>query len=68
MQSEIGRTPIAPLAAPPPEIDLRPRRRWGESLIQFGLWLTGVISILITLGIVAVLLIDALKPFSGSLK
>ena len=63
MQSEIGRTPIAPLAAPPPEIDLRPRRRWGESLIQFGLWLTGVISILITLGIVAVLLIDALAFF-----
>jgi len=63
MQSEISRTPVTTLPAPPPDLDLRPRRRWGESLIQFSLWLTGVVSILITLGIVAVLFIDALAFF-----
>lgn len=62
MQSEISRTSTRVLDAPP-QIDLRQRRRWGESLIQFSLWLTGVISILITLGIVIVLLIDALAFF-----
>ena len=63
MQREVSYTPATIRTVGSPEIDLRPRRRWGESLIQFSLWLTGVISILITLGIVVVLLFDALAFF-----
>jgi phosphate transport system permease protein len=63
MQTEIGRAPVINTPATAPEIDLRHRRRWGESLIQFSLWLTSVVSILITAGIVVVLLFDALAFF-----
>lgn len=63
MQSEISRMTATSLPAAPPEIDLRKRRRWGESLIQFSLWITGVISIFITLGIVLVLFVDAFAFF-----
>jgi phosphate transport system permease protein len=38
-----------------PQVDLRKRRRWGESLVQGFLFLCGAISILTTLGIVYVL-------------
>ncbi len=63
MQTDISRTAVTGMPASGIEIDLRPRRRWGESLIQFSLWFTGVISILITAGIVVVLLFDALVFF-----
>lgn len=63
MQTEIGRAPVVKAPATAPAIDLRHRRRWGESLIQFSLWLTGMVSILITAGIVVVLLFDALAFF-----
>jgi len=63
MQTEISHTPVMETPATRPAIDLRHRRRWGESIIQFSLWLTGVISILITAGIVIVLLFDALAFF-----
>ncbi|MFO7635213.1 MAG: phosphate ABC transporter permease subunit PstC [Caldilinea sp.] len=66
MQTEISRAPVLVAPAAEPEIDLRPRRRWGESLIQFSLWLSGIVSILITLGIVVVLLFDALAFFQRS--
>lgn len=63
MQTKVGPAPA--LQAMPTElgIDLRPRRRWGERLIELSLRLSGMVSILITAGIVVVLLFDALAFF-----
>lgn len=63
MQTELTRPVVATSAAVPSAIDLRPRRRWGERLIEFSMWLAGLASILITAGIVVVLLFDALAFF-----
>ncbi len=52
-----------PLPLPTAPVDLRRRPRRGEQVIQLFLWFSGLLSILITLGIVAVLLFDALAFF-----
>lgn len=46
-------------------IDLRRRARRGESLIQTGLFLCGLVSILTTVGIVVVLLEESLRFFAS---
>ncbi len=63
MQTEISRASSLAPSEVEVEIDLRRKRRWGESLIQFSLWICGILSIFITLGIVVVLLFDALAFF-----
>ncbi|MCS6845497.1 MAG: phosphate ABC transporter permease subunit PstC [Caldilineales bacterium] len=63
MQTELTRPAAAASVTTPATIDLRPKRRWGERLIEFSMWLSGLVSILITAGIVVVLLFDALAFF-----
>ncbi len=61
MQKDLSRTAVAP--AFDPAIDLRRRPRIGEQIIQISLLLCGLLSVLITVGIVVVLLFDALAFF-----
>lgn len=63
MQTQIGSAPTFKAMPAELTIDLRPRRRWGERLIELSLRLSGMVSILITAGIVVVLLFDALAFF-----
>lgn len=63
MQTQIGSAPTFKAMPTELTIDLRPRRRWGERLIELSLRLSGMVSILITAGIVVVLLFDALAFF-----
>ena len=61
MQKDITRA--APSSGFDAEIDLRRKPRIGEQIIQFTLLLCGLLSILITIGIVVVLFFDALAFF-----
>lgn len=61
MQKDISRSAAAPSFDP--AVDLRRRPRIGEQIIQFSLLLCGLLSVLITAGIVVVLLFDALAFF-----
>jgi phosphate transport system permease protein len=61
MQKDISRTAAAP--GFDPAVDLRRRPRIGEQIIQISLLLCGLLSVLITAGIVVVLLFDALAFF-----
>ncbi len=61
MQIDITRD--APSSGFDAEIDLRRRPRIGEQIIQFTLLLCGLLSILITIGIIVVLFFDALAFF-----
>lgn len=63
MQTELTRPAATTSVSSPAAIDLRPKPRWGERLIEFSMWLAGLASILITAGIVVVLLFDALAFF-----
>jgi len=59
-------TPLATATQPArfdAAVDLRRRPRIGEQVIQTVLWFSGLLSILITIGIVAVLFFDALAFF-----
>lgn len=61
MQKDFSRSAAAP--AFEPAVDLRRRPRIGEQIIQISLFLCGLLSVLITAGIVVVLLFDALAFF-----
>jgi phosphate transport system permease protein len=61
MQKDISRSAAAP--GFDPAVDLRRRSRIGEQIIQISLLLCGLLSVLITAGIVVVLLFDALAFF-----
>jgi phosphate transport system permease protein len=61
MQKDISRSTTAPSFDP--AVDLRRRPRIGEQIIQTSLLLCGLLSVLITAGIVVVLLFDALAFF-----
>lgn len=60
MQEDISKAAAPGFKA---EIDLRRRPRRGEQIIQITLWLCGLLSVLITVGIVVVLFFDALAFF-----